>query len=103
MTKIKAVIFDMDGVITDTMPYHLRAWKTIFREEGIKVIQCEIYLREGQPGIVTLKEIFKEHKKTFDETIARRILKKKEILFKKLLRRRFVPGARSFTNEFLFE
>ena len=27
---LSALIFDMDGVITDTMPYHFRAWKSIF-------------------------------------------------------------------------
>jgi beta-phosphoglucomutase len=33
--KIKAVIFDLDGVITDTSEYHYRAWKRLSDEEGI--------------------------------------------------------------------
>ena len=33
--KIKAVIFDLDGVITDTSEYHYRAWKRLTDEEGI--------------------------------------------------------------------
>jgi beta-phosphoglucomutase len=33
--KIKAVIFDLDGVITDTSEYHYRAWKRLADEEGI--------------------------------------------------------------------
>lgn len=34
-TRIKAVIFDLDGVITDTAEYHFRAWKRLADEEGI--------------------------------------------------------------------
>jgi beta-phosphoglucomutase-like phosphatase (HAD superfamily) len=33
--KLKAVIFDLDGVITDTSEYHYRAWKRLTDEEGI--------------------------------------------------------------------
>ena len=33
--KLKAVIFDLDGVITDTSEYHYRAWKRLADEEGI--------------------------------------------------------------------
>lgn len=25
-TSLQALIFDMDGVLTDTLPYHLKAW-----------------------------------------------------------------------------
>lgn len=96
--NVKAIIFDMDGVITNTMPAHFRAWKKIFKGEGIDATKCEIYLREGQPGIVTIKEIFKEHGRYFDERQARAILAKKERLFKKIVRRRFVSGARSFLH-----
>ena len=33
--KLKAVIFDLDGVITDTSEYHFQAWKRLADEEGI--------------------------------------------------------------------
>jgi len=32
---IRAFIFDLDGVITDTAEYHYRAWKRLANEEGI--------------------------------------------------------------------
>lgn len=35
MTEIKAFIFDLDGVITDTAEYHYRAWKRLADEEGL--------------------------------------------------------------------
>lgn len=35
MTEIKAFIFDLDGVITDTAEFHYRAWKRLADEEGL--------------------------------------------------------------------
>ncbi len=35
MSNIEAVIFDLDGVITDTARYHYRAWKRLADELGI--------------------------------------------------------------------
>jgi beta-phosphoglucomutase len=32
---IKALIFDVDGVITDTVEYHYRSWRRLADEEGI--------------------------------------------------------------------
>jgi len=46
--RTRAVILDMDGVITDTMPYHYLAWKTVLAEEGIYVSHFDIYKREGR-------------------------------------------------------
>jgi kojibiose phosphorylase len=37
---IKAFIFDLDGVITDTAEYHYRAWKRMADEEGIPMDQA---------------------------------------------------------------
>ena len=36
MAEIKAVIWDMDGVIADSGPYHLAAWQEIFAKKGVK-------------------------------------------------------------------
>ena len=35
MAEIKAVIFDLDGVLTDTAEYHYRAWKRLADELGV--------------------------------------------------------------------
>ncbi|MBF0490576.1 MAG: HAD family phosphatase [Candidatus Omnitrophica bacterium] len=91
----KAVIFDMDGVITDTMPYHFRAWKTIFAAYGVHVTHEDIYKREGQKGIESLRELFKEKNVPFKEELTQRLLKEKEDLFKKIFKRRFIVGSRS--------
>lgn len=35
MQQPKAIIFDLDGVLTDTSEYHYRAWKRLADDEGI--------------------------------------------------------------------
>ena len=41
MQRLKAIIFDLDGVLTDTSEYHYRAWKRLADEEGIPFTQQE--------------------------------------------------------------
>ena len=94
--SVKAVLLDMDGVITNTMPDHFSAWRKVFKDRGIIVTHLDIYKREGQPGIHSVKEISSEHKKSFKPGEARKILENKERIFKRIVKTRFIPGARHF-------
>jgi kojibiose phosphorylase len=38
---LEAIIFDLDGVITDTAEYHFRAWKRLADEEGIPFTRAD--------------------------------------------------------------
>jgi len=95
-SRISAVIFDMDGVIADTMVYHMRAWRIIFARYGIHVTKNDIYKREGQKGIASVEEIFGEFGRPFDLSGGHRILLEKEELFKKIVKKRFISGSRPF-------
>lgn len=53
--KLQAVIFDLDGVITDTVPMHYRAWKRLFDELDVEFTP-EIY-RKHVDGIPRLEGI----------------------------------------------
>ena len=35
MPKLKGLIFDMDGVVTNTVPLHFKAWKRMFSDYGV--------------------------------------------------------------------
>lgn len=41
MQKPQAILFDLDGVLTDTSEYHYRAWKRLADEEGITLTREE--------------------------------------------------------------
>jgi beta-phosphoglucomutase len=98
--QISTLIFDMDGVITDTMPYHFRAWRSIFASEGIAASHEDVYKREGQKGIDSLRELFKEKDRFYTDAMGRRLLQEKEELFKKIFKRKFIPGSRTFIKKF---
>jgi beta-phosphoglucomutase len=89
----------MDGVITHTMPYHFLAWKKVFQDSGVSVDRFEIYSREGQKGLNSVLEIFSKHGLPISQPGARVLLSRKERLFKKIARKRFVPGARTFIKK----
>lgn len=93
---VKAIIFDLDGVITHTMPYHYQSWKAIFKKNGINVSREDIYSREGQRGLLSVREIFAKYNVPYTDKHATRILKRKENHFKKSVKNRFIPGSKSF-------
>ncbi len=97
--RIRAVVFDMDGVITNTMPDHYRAWKKVFSEIGIKVNRLDVYSREGQSGFQSILEICRERDRPCTAREARVLLSRKERLFKRNVRIRFIPGARRFLRQ----
>jgi len=90
------IIFDMDGVITNTMPYHFDAWLEIFSRIGIKVNCFDVYKREGQDGLTSVKEILRERKLKCTDAQAKDILSRKERLFKHIVKIKFVKGSRPF-------
>ena len=59
--ELKGVIFDLDGVIVDTVPMHYSAWKRLFSEVGIK-FDFTIYKKyvDGIPRIEGLKNMMPE-------------------------------------------
>jgi len=56
---MKAIIFDMDGVLVDSMPYHAQAWKQAFATAGIEVEKRDIYELEGSNHMQTVDIIFR--------------------------------------------
>lgn len=58
---LKCAIFDMDGVLYDSMKNHEITWKQAFEAEGIDFPGYEAYLHEGRPGDETIAYIFKNY------------------------------------------
>jgi beta-phosphoglucomutase len=96
--NFKAVIFDMDGVITNTMPYHFDAWLDTFAKHGIKIGCYDVYKREGQDGLTSVKEIAAKQRIKLSLKEARQILAQKEELFKRIVKIKFVKGSRPFVR-----
>lgn len=50
----KAVLFDMDGVLFDSMPNHASSWATVCTEFGLHMTPEEAYMHEGRTGASTI-------------------------------------------------
>ena len=56
----KAVLFDMDGVLYNSMPRHAIAWHTTMESEGIHMSKTDAYLYEGMRGVETISLLFRQ-------------------------------------------
>lgn len=54
----KAVLFDMDGILFDSMPNHATAWVEAFRRVGVNFSERDVYLMEGSRGKDTVQFAF---------------------------------------------
>ena len=79
---MKGVIFDLDGVLVDSMTAHYKAWKTAFEEiTSLQVDGRSIYLLEGMRGIDLVEEIFKKYNYT-DLSKTQVVIRRKDELFR---------------------
>ena len=53
----KAVIWDMDGVIADTAPYHLAAWQEAFKKRGVSFTEDDFRLTFGQRNDTIIRDV----------------------------------------------
>ena len=52
--QLKSALFDMDGVLFNSMPYHAEAWHKTMEAHGLHLSKEEAYLHEGRTGAGTI-------------------------------------------------
>lgn len=57
---LKAIIFDVDGVLVDSMRFQADAWVKTFKEVGITITRGDIYELEGSNNRRLIKSIFEK-------------------------------------------
>lgn len=79
---IKAVVFDFDGVVADTMNDNLRAWQMAFKDFGIHFDPIEYFLLEGMGRFDIALQLSKVH--TLSEGQLNEVVHKKETYYKQI-------------------
>jgi len=95
----KAILFDMDGVILDSMPYHVFAWQEALEKHGIKVSRQDIYEHEGEKWETTLNNFFQKNNLPADPKLMLKIFTYKRKVFRKVFKRRLMPGVPELVAE----
>lgn len=57
--SIKAILFDMDGVLFDSMKYHARAWHECAVKRNLVSTYEDFYIYEGCTSSYTVNELYK--------------------------------------------
>jgi beta-phosphoglucomutase len=100
---VKGVIFDMDGVLVDAMPYHCKALQIAIKQEtDIDIDDRTIFLLEGMPADEMIKEIF--IRKGYDNnpyyfSIVDKIHNLKKEILKQILVVKPIDGVRELIAE----
>ncbi len=96
---MKAIIFDMDGVLVDSMPYHAGAWIKAFAETGISVGRKDIYELEGSNHRQTVEIMFRRSGRIATDKDVNEISKKKIEIFNMIQHVRPFDGMKELLAE----
>lgn len=98
----KAVLFDMDGVLYDSMPLHATAWQMMCSEVGLVTNRDEFFSYEGMTGVATIKMLFKRQLGIdISDEEARRLYAVKGGYFEKMGFPPLIEGAQDAVREVL--
>ena len=111
MERKRGIIFDMDGVLVDAMPFHCEAIKAAAKQEtDIDVEQRDVYLLEGMPGEDMVKELLRYKRYTGNieglsendsdklDYIAHRIHERKKRIFEQINASAPINGAKELVS-----
>ncbi|WP_095742927.1 beta-phosphoglucomutase [Sediminibacillus massiliensis] len=103
MAKLQAVIYDLDGVITDTAEYHYLAWKTLAEELHIPFDRSFNEQLKGLSRVDSLEKILAEGTEQYSPTERQRLAEKKNDHYKSLIQeigpKDLLPGVYQFMLE----
>jgi len=57
----KALIFDLDGTLADTMPYHFQAWQKACKRFGIEMNTAFLQSYTGAPGWIIAEAVIEQN------------------------------------------
>jgi beta-phosphoglucomutase-like phosphatase (HAD superfamily) len=99
MAMTRALIFDMDGTMVDSMPFHAKSWGEFTRRHGIAMEVDEVLRRTtGRNGVECMRELF-GRRLADDEALT--LVAEKEGIYRELFGPVFaeVRGFRQFARQ----
>lgn len=92
--ELKATLFDMDGVLFDSMKNHATAWNKAMKLYGMTLTKEEAYMHEGRTGASTINIVStRERGYEATEEEIKEIYKTKSDIFNGLPKAKRMPGA----------
>ena len=95
---IKAVIFDMDGVIVDSMPYHFLAWYEALRPLGVRLSCFDVYIKEGERWEKSMKDFLVRAKIKASGSTLKKVFRVRQKIFRSYFKRLIFEGVKEFLS-----
>ncbi|MBO7045221.1 MAG: HAD hydrolase-like protein [Prevotella sp.] len=96
----RAVLFDMDGILYDSMPNHSIAWQESMAKCGITMTSDDAYATEGARGVDTIRQMVRlQQHRTISEEEAQKMYDLKTQLFHQLPEPPVMPGILSLMEK----
>jgi beta-phosphoglucomutase len=100
MAELKAVIFDLDGVIVSTDEYHFQAWKKMADAEGIPFERSDNERLRGVSRMESLEIILEKAGRSYNDEEKTALAEKKNNLYRESLASltadEILPGVAAF-------
>lgn len=96
---VEALIFDMDGTMVDSMPWHAKSWVAFCQLHGIQMEAAEILRRTtGRTGVECMVEVFG---RPLSDDEAQAYVHEKETLYRDMFSAQFteVAGFTAFARQ----
>ncbi len=99
---IRAIIFDLDGTLSDTEPLHYEAFTSVLRADGVELTREYYFSRlVGLTDHDCFAEVLRENGKAAGDEYIRELIARKAAIYQASIRDRDVlyPGAADFVRE----
>ncbi|GIP59608.1 beta-phosphoglucomutase [Paenibacillus woosongensis] len=83
--KLEAVIFDLDGVITDTAEYHYLAWKELAEELGLPFDRAKNERLKGVSRMESLEIVLEDSERSYTAEEKAELAKRKNASYKRMI------------------
>src|SRR5919112_3608956 len=96
--KVEAFIFDMDGTMIDSMPWHARSWVEFVARHGLVLDVTDILARTtGRTGAECMRELFERE---LSDTECQALVHEKEEIYRAMFGDNFteVAGFNAFAK-----
>lgn len=90
---IEGVLFDLDGVLIDTLHYHYLAWKHMFEKRGGSVSEHTVLLHEGRNSREILPILMKETGISIPADQQEEFIETKRAYYRSIVQVKHYPGA----------
>ncbi len=97
--EIEGIVFDMDGVLVDSMAYHATSFQRALGEMGVDIDKRDIYMLEGKGAEIAIKNILEDQGLSPSNKIIDELVRSKRNIFDEINKTSVFPGMENVLDK----